>query len=154
MSRCSGAAGPGVGSSYPATAGQGVARRNDDDEGGAMSTKETEKGLFLVFSNAASPARVEAFNRWYDEVHLREVLSVPGVVAATRYELDEDQMMPGEDGFGRRFLAVYEIEAEDLKQVRDAVRATSSQRSHSETLELEPLPAMAIFRQISSRIED
>jgi hypothetical protein len=118
-----------------------------------ISEPKTERGLFLVFSNATSPERIRDFNRWYDESHLRELLQVPGVVAATRYELDEAQMMPGEDGFGRRFLAVYEIEAEDLEQVRDAVRATSSDRSHSDALELDPLPAMAIFRQLGARIE-
>jgi hypothetical protein len=112
-----------------------------------------ERGLMLVFSNATSPEQVAEFNRWYDEIHLREVLQVPGVVAATRFELDEDQMMPGDDGFGRRFLAAYEIEAEDLRIVRDAVRATSAQRTHSPSLELDPLPAMAIFRQLGARVE-
>ena len=119
-----------------------------------MPTDRTERGLFMVFSNAQSEERIPDFNQWYDDVHLREVLQVPGVVAATRFELDEDQMMPGEDGFGRRFLAVYEIEATDLKQVRDAVRATSADRTHSDSLELDPLPAMAIFRQLGKRIEE
>lgn len=112
-----------------------------------------ERGLMLVFSNVTDASRVREFNRWYDEVHVREVLQVPGVVAATRYELDEDQMMPGDDGFGRRFLVVYELEAEDLKAVRDAIRATSSRRSHSELLELDPLPALAIFKQLRTRVE-
>ena len=106
----------------------------------------------MVFSNASSPEQVGEFNRWYDEVHLKEVLEVPGVVAASRYELDAAQMMPGEDGFGRGFLAIYEIEAEDLEIVRDRIRATSSQRTHSETLELNPLPAMAIYRSLGDRI--
>ena len=107
----------------------------------------------MVFSNATSDEAVPDFNRWYDEVHLRELLEVPGVVAATRFELDDAQMMPGENGFGKRFLAVYEIEAEDLESVRDAVRATSGDRSHSPALELDPLPAMAIFRQLGSSIK-
>jgi hypothetical protein len=118
-----------------------------------MSKEKNERGLMMVFSNASSPEEIPEFNRWYDETHLNEVLQVPGVVAATRYELDEDQMLPGEDGFGRRFLAVYEIEAEDLQQVRDAIRASSSDRTHSPALELDPLPAMAIFRQLGSRVE-
>ena len=111
-----------------------------------------ERGLMMVFSNASSPEQVAEFNRWYDEIHLKEVLGVPGVVAASRYELDDAQMMPGEDGFGRRFLAMYEIEAEDLETVRDLIRATSSDRTHSETLELDPLPAMAIYRSLGERI--
>ncbi len=111
-----------------------------------------ERGLMMVFANASSPEQAAAFNQWYDEIHLKEVLEVPGVVAASRYELDEAQMMPDEDGFGRRFLAVYEIEAVDLETVRDRIRATSSDRTHSKTLELDPLPAMAIYRSLGERI--
>ncbi|HPG27254.1 MAG: hypothetical protein H6748_14015 [Spirochaetaceae bacterium] len=112
-----------------------------------------ERGVMLVLSNATDASRLEEFNRWYDEIHVHEVLEVPGVVAATRYELDEDQMMPGDDGFGRRFLVVYELESEDLRSVRDAIRATSGQRSHSDLLELDPLPALAIFRRLGPRVE-
>ncbi|MAG31638.1 MAG: hypothetical protein CL908_12190 [Deltaproteobacteria bacterium] len=121
--------------------------------GDAPTTPTTERGLMLVFSNSTDPGRIAEFNRWYDEIHLREVLQVPGVVGATRYELDEDQMMPGDDGFGRRFLAIYEIEAEDLGRVRDVLRSTSGERSHSDLLELDPLPAMAIFRQLGPRMD-
>ncbi|MFK7897342.1 MAG: hypothetical protein AB8G23_16000 [Myxococcota bacterium] len=111
-----------------------------------------ERGLMMVFSNPTSAEDAEAFNQWYDEVHLGEVLSVPGVVAASRYELADAQMMPGEDGFGRRFLAIYEIEADDLESVRDRIRATSGDRTHSPTLELDPLPAMAIYRSLGGRM--
>lgn len=111
-----------------------------------------ERGLFLVFSNPTSPEVEEDFNRWYSETHIHELLAVPGVVAATRYELDEDQMMAGDDANGRRFLAAYEIEAEDLKTVRDAVNGTSGDRTHSPALELDPLPKLMIFRQLGSRV--
>ena len=111
-----------------------------------------ERGLMLVFSNPTSPGVVDEFNRWYDETHVHELLEVAGVVGATRYELDADQMLPGDDAMGRRFLAAYEIEAEDLKAVRDAVRATSGDRSHSPALELDPLPKLMIFRQLGERV--
>jgi hypothetical protein len=119
-----------------------------------MTSEKCERGLFLVFSNAASPEQVPEFHRWYDEVHVHEVLRVAGVRAATRYELDEDQMQPQDAlALGRRFLCAYEIEAEDLVQVRDAVMATSRARSHSEAFELTPLPILAIFRQLGPRVE-
>jgi len=111
-----------------------------------------ERGLLLVFSNATRPEVVDEFNRWYSETHIHELLAVPGVVAATRYQLDEDQMMPGDDANGRHFLAAYEIEAEDLKSVRDAVMRTSGDRSHSDTIELDPLPKLMIFRQLGDRV--
>jgi hypothetical protein len=112
-----------------------------------------ERGLMLVFSNPTSPDVVDEFNQWYSETHVHELLAVAGVVGATRYELDEDQMMPGDDADGRHFLAAYEIEAPDLKIVRDAVMATSGDRSHSPALELDPLPRLMIFRQLGPRVE-
>jgi len=117
---------------------------------------ELERGLLLVFSNPRSPEQRATFDRWYDETHLHEVLEVPGVVAATRYELDEDQMLPVDaNGIeGRHFLAAYEIEARDLREVRDAILRTSSDRSHSEALELDPLPKMAIFRRLGDRVAE
>jgi len=118
-----------------------------------MSTSQLERGLFLVFSNAVAEDAIPEFHRWYDEVHVHEVLRVPGVRAATRYELDADQMpSSGADELGRRFLCAYEIESEDLGDVRDAVMATSRDRSHSAAFQLSPLPILAIYRQHGPRV--
>lgn len=119
-----------------------------------MSTPPLERGLFLVFSNASAESAIAEFHRWYDEIHVHEVLQVPGVVAATRYELDPDQMPSGgAEALGRRFLCAYEIEGEDLGAVRDAVMATSRDRTHSAAFQLTPLPILAIFRALGPRVE-
>jgi hypothetical protein len=107
----------------------------------------------MVFSNASSEDQIAAFHQWYDEVHLKEVLQVPGVISACRYEYGDDQMLPGANPFGKQFLAVYEIEAKNLKSVSDHMMATSADRTHSDTLELDPLPTLAIFKQHGPRIE-
>lgn len=119
-----------------------------------MPAAPIERGLFLVFSNPSSEESVAEFHRWYDDVHVHEVLRVPGVRAATRYELDPDQMpASGVEALGRRFLCAYEIEADDLRSVRDAVMATSRDRSHSPAFQLTPLPILAIFRALGLRVE-
>jgi|JI10StandDraft_1071094.scaffolds.fasta_scaffold1530615_1 hypothetical protein len=119
-----------------------------------MPDEPIERGVFLVFSNPTSDDAVAAFHRWYDDVHVHEVLRVPGVRAATRYELDPDQMPSGgAEALGRRFLCAYEIEADDLRSVRDAVMATSRDRSHSPAFQLTPLPILAIFRALGPRVE-
>jgi hypothetical protein len=46
-------------------------------------------------------AHADAFNRWYNEVHVPEILTCPGWIANRRYECL--------DG-GPRFLAVYDLE--------------------------------------------
>lgn len=60
----------------------------------------------LVFSNPVD-GRDDEYNRWYDEVHLREVLEIPSCTAAQRFALTEDQMRD-EQPF--RYLAIYEFD--------------------------------------------
>jgi hypothetical protein len=60
--------------------------------------------LFIV--KATIPADKEAaFNRWYNEEHVPQVLQFPGLVSARRYKALE-----GEDRF--QYMAVYELQDE------------------------------------------
>lgn len=65
------------------------------------------RGVFLVQSGPADPAQDEAFNEWYSGTHLTEVLAIPGFVGARRFKL-------ADGGAAHEYLAVYEIEADDL----------------------------------------
>lgn len=67
-----------------------------------------EKWLLTVESNCADPSKEKEFNKWYDKIHLPDILETPGFVRAARYE----NTNPGE-GQGK-YLAVYEIETDDL----------------------------------------
>jgi len=67
------------------------------------------KAIILVFTNCADPAREAEFNEWYNKTHVPDILQAEGFVAATRYQL------LGNPGPGQgKFLAVYEVEADDL----------------------------------------
>ena len=58
----------------------------------------------LVVHTRVPPEREEAFNRWYDEVHLPEITNCPGFLRSARYVAT--------DAGGRRYLALYELEDE------------------------------------------
>jgi hypothetical protein len=63
----------------------------------------TKKGTGLLMVWADVPADKEAeFNRWYNEEHLKERLSVPGFLSAARYEAVKG---------GPKHLAYYELES-------------------------------------------
>ncbi|TWE10096.1 hypothetical protein [Rudaeicoccus suwonensis] len=65
----------------------------------------------LIWTNPSSPERAEEFDRWYDVVHLPQVLEVvDGVVGGARYASVADGQW--------RSLAVYDV---DLPQPRDVV---------------------------------
>jgi len=53
------------------------------------------------------------FNRWYNGVHLPEVLACPGFVSATRFECTDGQP---------RYLAIYELESEEALTTREMQR--------------------------------
>ena len=66
--------------------------------------------VYAVFSNPSSPEDEDAFNDWYDRIHLNDALNVPGFKTAQRYkmpgELAEDAMW--------RYLTIYTIESDDV----------------------------------------
>lgn len=70
-----------------------------------------------------SPAseEVEAeFNRWYDEVHIPQVVErIPGVVRATRLRQTAEQLLPSEALEVRRYLTLYELDTTDLQATAD-----------------------------------
>ncbi len=68
------------------------------------------KHILVVLSNAQD-GQDEAFNRWYTETHLGDVLKIPGYAAAQRFRLSDTQLRP--DGAPYRYLAIYEVEAGD-----------------------------------------
>ncbi|MCV7280204.1 hypothetical protein H7J88_11150 [Mycolicibacterium flavescens] len=72
---------------------------------------------FVVLSNPVDGAD-DTFNTWYDEVHVPDVLDVPGVVAAQRYDLAELPIPDDEDLPAQlpppthRYMVIYELDRE------------------------------------------
>lgn len=60
----------------------------------------------MVVLTNAMPGQDEAFNRWYDEQHLDDLLALPGMKSAQRYKV-----VTGE---GWRYFALYDVETDDL----------------------------------------
>ena len=58
-------------------------------------------GLMMVWCDVPAEAE-EEFNHWYNTEHLQELLSVPGVLNAARYEATSS---------GPKHLAMYELES-------------------------------------------
>jgi hypothetical protein len=106
------------------------------------------KALMLVASRPTDSDRIDEFNTWYEE-HVQELLGLDGITSATRWEASAHQMIPGMDGIdGRRFLALYEIECDDVKAVRNEINSSSPNRSHSDLLEMDPLPITVLFEHL------
>ena len=70
----------------------------------------------VVGSNPTDPAREAEFNEWYTNTHLDDVLRVAGFNVARRYALSDARPMAGTQASSLRYLAVYEVESDDLEQ--------------------------------------
>jgi hypothetical protein len=102
------------------------------------------KGIMVVQSRPSDPAREDEFNKWYSQTHLPELLSVPGFAAARRYK------MQGADPSARPYLAIYELEADDLTAPVDEWRARSAsgQVHMSDALQMDPPPVVTFYELI------
>jgi hypothetical protein len=65
------------------------------------------KHIFLSLLNAQS-GKEEQFNDWYRDVHLPDVLTIPGFVAAQRFQLSAAQLPGMETRW--KYLVIYEID--------------------------------------------
>jgi len=69
----------------------------------------------LVF-NGPVAGREADYNRWYDEQHAPDVVSIPGFVSAQRYKRSDLQLRP-DAGASPPYLVVYRIVTDDLPAV-------------------------------------
>lgn len=97
---------------------------------------------FVVLSNPIE-GQDDSFNKWYDEVHVPEVLDVPGVVAAQRYDIAELKIPDDEDLPAQlpppthRYMVIYELDREpEVVMAEFLERVMSGKLSLGETLDL------------------
>lgn len=94
--------------------------------------------MLVVLTNAAEGRDAE-FNEWYTETHLADVLGVDGFIAAQRFALapmNEGEKIPA------RYLALYEIETDDLAATLEALSAGAGGMVISEAM-TDPLAMVA-----------
>lgn len=74
-----------------------------------MPDTSSPRAVMITFSEPAEGAGEEAFNDWYDNEHVRDILKhVDGVVAVRRYRLATTQ--PPGSGNTEPYLAIYELD--------------------------------------------
>lgn len=76
--------------------------------------------LLVVETNCVAGAD-EEFNRWYDEVHVPQLLELDGFLNVSRYRVADAQM--GRSVPPQRYVAMYEIEADDPQQALETLNA-------------------------------
>src|SRR5438105_766748 len=83
------------------------------------------KAVWMVFTNCPVD-REREFNDWYENMHLPDLLTVDGIVAAQRFRLPDNgpaMVTPTGTPAVARYLALYGLDTEDVATVRAAVHA-------------------------------
>jgi hypothetical protein len=101
------------------------------------------KAIMVVQTGPVSAEREEEYNDWYSGTHIPEILAIPGFAGARRYKL------AGGDG-PPSYLAIYEIDADDIfAPVKElSARSAAGQHSKSDVLRTDPPPVVAIYQNL------
>jgi hypothetical protein len=101
------------------------------------------KGIMYIESRPVSPEREADYHAWYDGTHLAELTTIDGVVSGRRF---------APAGGTGPFIAIYELEADDLDavMVRMSEFAGSGKMSSLQFLSMDPPPIPQIYREIGS----
>jgi hypothetical protein len=105
--------------------------------------------LLLVHTNP-SIERDEAYNAWYDHVHIPEVLALPGFLGVQRFQVSG--RLPGRSKPFQEYLAMYELETDDVGQTLERLHAAIPTMNVSEDLDLGSVHAFTISA-LGPRIE-
>ena len=94
------------------------------------------KSLLFVESKPASADVVEEYHRWHDEIHVPEMLTIDGFVAARRWQTDAES-----------FITLYEIDT-DVDTARTNLRAAFAAGRMTKPVAVETEPP-AVMRYLS-----
>jgi hypothetical protein len=107
-----------------------------------------ERWLLTVESNCYDPSREKEFNDWYNNIHLPDILEIPGFMRAVFCE----NTNPSE-GQGK-FLAMYEIETDDLAGTLAKFDEIVNKRAKQGRMsELGVAVGGGLYRQVSAPIK-
>jgi hypothetical protein len=103
--------------------------------------------LFVVNSNPAE-GREQEYNDWYSNRHIADLLALPGVVSARRFVLDSMQLADVPQHF--KYLALYEIETDDVQDFIGQLRSRSGSESMPISTALSTTVSAILWKELKS----
>jgi hypothetical protein len=113
---------------------------------GLAQVSATPQRYVLVVMADAVPGREAEFNDWYSNVHIPDLLTIPGLRAAQRFVVATDCLSGGSP----KYLAIYEVETEDLARFKAALGAKAKTITLSPALDRASI-TMRYFRELGPR---
>jgi hypothetical protein len=108
--------------------------------------------VYLVFSNPVA-GKEDEYNQYYDGTHLPELLAIPGLARATRYETAADR--PDQDPIeGYAYVCVYEFDDDPIETLDrlGEVRAAGG-LTPTDAISRDPGPRAVLFKRRSQVVQ-
>jgi hypothetical protein len=115
-----------------------------------------QEELLLVFTNSTE-GREDEFHKWYDEVHIPDVLRVPGVLSAQRHvispvEIEEIEGAPNPAPPAHRFMVAYLLSRNGNEVMQEfSARVMSGEMPLSDVMDFATI-ALSVWKPIGERV--
>jgi hypothetical protein len=110
------------------------------------------RGILLVQSAPSSPTEAAEYHHWYNDVHIPQLLTIAGFVAARRYRKVDTPMPPGVESSYPWYdnVAIYDVESDDIVDaMRNLNRMVELEAIvMSPALQMDPMPPTQLFELI------
>jgi hypothetical protein len=105
------------------------------------------RAVLVVQSRPSSPDREAEYVDWYNNVHIPDLCQVPGIVSGRHFRLSDAQIGGSAHASAYPYLAVYELDADDIGGVfREMSRLGSEGRfRRSDSLQMDPPPITTCY---------
>lgn len=104
---------------------------------------------FMVLS-AAQPGQEAAFEAWYDQQHIVDLVKVPGVISAQRFHISSQSGQPEVPKW--TCVAIYELECDDPEEVIARIISLSGSDAMPSTETLDKPSVIRIIAQHSRTV--
>jgi len=95
---------------------------------------------FLTVTASAKTGKDEKFRNWYKNIHIPELLQIPGFIKGTRYYSENPEVKTP-------YLTVYEIESSDIQVTMGKMQERSKDMTRSEAID-EHSVSLQIYRML------
>ena len=94
----------------------------------------------MVVTSRPTEGREDEYNAWYQNIHLRELVALPGFKSAQRFRHARSLV----EGEAEPYMSIYEIETDDIDAALDGLRSTaeSGRITMSDSLDLAHVSAV------------
>jgi hypothetical protein len=106
------------------------------------------KAVLVVLTNPVE-GKDDEYHDWYDNEHIPDLLAVPGITAVQRFAIAPASGQKPE----QRFLAIYELESDDVEKTMAAMREHRSKGGPASPALDTSTSQMWAFAAIRDRVE-